>query len=197
MKARWKTRFGTCVLMLLGGCATQGPQFERLSSGAPAQKVGWVVFSFTTTCFTNMAPMLESVMWLHGVDNKVKGLAHGTGAFNLQTGAKPPDAPMPHNTGPRITLDDPSGVIVLLELPEGRYVFDHYQMNVNGYPFSAAYTSAPAFQYTFEVVAGKVNYIGDLNLDYIPSGVNFQANDQRRRDGRLFDAQFPNYGQKG
>lgn len=184
------------AVLLLAGCVNSpsSPVFKQLSEGVPRQNVGWVMFSLTKTGpylrYCGIWPTLYLRSFLSGIDSSVT-------VERRKLRSDTPRIPIPVPGDLVLERGDPLGSIVLIELPAGQYEFYKYWAYAEnaGLLMSAStiVQSAPSFRYTFQVVPGKLNYLGDLNFVFSPSGVQFQVNDERYRDMGLFAAQLPAY----
>lgn len=194
------TKLRAAILALLAlamaGCANtpSSPELQRLAGNAPVNSIGWVMFSLTKSGLYMEASGYDPELDLRGVTNDIDASVETKGA---KLRSDTPNIPIPVPSNYIVTHDNPLGSLVLLELPAGDYQFYRFSASatMNRGPYSVTNTlkSSPAFSYRFRVIAGKVAYIGNLDFAFYVGGTRFNVRDERDRDWKLFDAQFPAY----
>ncbi len=202
-----RAHYGFClaIALLIPSCMNlrSEPELVSFSGSTPPQTVGWVVFSYTQSGQT--LTMVHPYLAFRGGEGKIDG------KVTSQYRKLLPDTPRMSIPIPRdhmTSVDDPMGSIKVLELPAGQYEFYRYYGNVANNPgpmvtTSTVLVSPKSFSRSFNVTAGTVTYIGNLNHDYSPEGatqpgtrgsrsVKFEIRDERDRDMKLFQSSFPN-----
>lgn len=168
------------------------------------------MFAMTGTGPAAAASRLCLSLHLRGISNAVTKKVTSCMSDRLLPGSA--GSAKSRAAGQAIGENDPMGKLVLIELPPGRYEFDDYEGAETSLS-EVHYSSPPGFEYVFDVVSAKVNYLGDLNfalrrpsgyqrmggLSFGPRrapGMHVQVLDRQDRDAPLFDARFPAYSQK-
>lgn len=97
-----------------------------------------------------------------------------------------------------LTQEQPAGVLIVLELPKGTYLFSGYQVR-SSLPGAGPIASTPVWNYAFEIDPGKVNYIGSMNFREVLPNANagtrmfVRVTDGHVRDLRLFRERYDTF----